>query len=165
MLPQGQQLGGAPANFAYHVSKLGMQGVVVSAIGNDALGDEIMSFLEDKNLDLYLMRVKNPTGVVNIELNNVGIPMYNIVENVAWDSIPFTSELEVLAQNTKAVCFGSLAQRKEVSRNTILKYLKMHFTQIGHNRTTVYYNSALPFKEISKEFNLPLKRTLRIDYY
>lgn len=124
MLPQGQQLGGAPANFAYHVSKLGMQGVVVSAIGNDALGDEIMSFLEDKNLDLHLMRVENPTGVVNIELNNVGIPMYNIVENVAWDSIPFTSELEVLAQNTKAVCFGSLAQRKEVSRNTIRRFIE-----------------------------------------
>lgn len=53
----------------------------------------------------------------------------------------------------------------QVSRNTILKYLKMHFTQIGHNRNTVYYNSALPFKEISKEFNLPLKRTLCIDYY
>ena len=124
MLPQGRQLGGAPANFAYHVSKLGMQGVVVSAIGNDALGDEIMSFLEDKNLDLHLMRVENPTGVVNIELNNVGIPMYNIVENVAWDSIPFTSELEVLAQNTKAVCFGSLAQRNEVSRNTIRRFIE-----------------------------------------
>ena len=124
MLPQGQQLGGAPANFAYHVSKLGMQGVVVSAIGNDALGDEIMSFLEDKNLDLHLMRVENPTGVVNIVLNNVGIPMYNIVENVAWDSIPFTSELEVLAQNTKAVCFGSLAQRNEVSRNTIRRFIE-----------------------------------------
>ena len=124
MLPQGRQLGGAPANFAYHVSKLGMQGVVVSAIGNDALGDEIMSFLEDKNLDLHLMRVENPTGVVNIELNDVGIPMYNIVENVAWDSIPFTSELEVLAQNTKAVCFGSLAQRNEVSRNTIRRFIE-----------------------------------------
>lgn len=124
MLPQGRQLGGAPANFAYHVSKLGMQGVVVSAIGNDALGDEIMSFLEDKNLDLHLMRVENPTGVVNIELNNVGIPMYNIVENVAWDSIPFTSELEVLVQNTKAVCFGSLAQRNEVSRNTIRRFIE-----------------------------------------
>ncbi|MBR5551129.1 MAG: carbohydrate kinase [Muribaculaceae bacterium] len=124
MLPQGRQLGGAPANFAYHVSKLGMQGVVVSAIGNDALGDEIMSFLEDKNLDLHLMRVENPTGVVNIELNDVGIPMYNIVENVAWDSIPFISELEVLAQNTKAVCFGSLAQRNEVSRNTIRRFIE-----------------------------------------
>lgn len=124
MLPQGRQLGGAPANFAYHVSKLGMQGVVVSAIGNDALGDEIMSFLEDKNLDLHFMRVENPTGVVNIELNDVGIPMYNIVENVAWDSIPFTSELEVLAQNTKAVCFGSLAQRNEVSRNTIRRFIE-----------------------------------------
>lgn len=124
MLPQGRQLGGAPANFAYHVSKLGMQGVVVSAIGNDALGDEIMSFLEDKKLDLHLMRVENPTGVVNVELNDVGIPMYNIVENVAWDSIPFTSELEVMAQNTKAVCFGSLAQRNEFSRNTIQRFVE-----------------------------------------
>ena len=97
---------------------------MVSAIGNDALGDEIMSFLEDKNLDLHFMRVENPTGVVNIELNDVGIPMYNIVENVAWDSIPFTFELEVLAQNTKAVCFGSLAQRKEVSRNTIRRFIE-----------------------------------------
>ncbi|MBR5332006.1 MAG: carbohydrate kinase [Muribaculaceae bacterium] len=124
MLPQGRQLGGAPANFAYHVSKLGLHGVVMSAVGKDALGDEIKSFLENKNIDSHLIRVDNPTGVVDVKIDDAGVPAYNIVENVAWDNIPFTPEIEVLAQNVKAVCYGSLAQRNEVSRNTIQRFIK-----------------------------------------
>lgn len=124
MLPQGRQLGGAPANFAYHVSKLGCQGIIVSAIGNDALGDEIKSFLEDKNIDSHLVRVEYPTGVVEVELNDAGVPSYNIVENAAWDNLPFTPQMLTIAQNAQAVCFGSLAQRGEVSRRTIMQFVE-----------------------------------------
>ena len=123
-LPQGRQLGGAPANFAYHVSKLGYHGMIVSAIGNDSLGEEIKTFLEEKNINSHLMRVDYPTGVVEVELNDAGVPSYDIVEGVAWDNIPFTSCLNEIANRAVAVCFGSLAQRNGVSRNTIQQFIE-----------------------------------------
>ena len=64
-----------------------------------------------------------PTGTVQVELDPNGVPMYDIKENVAWDNIPFTPALEELAKKTRSVCFGSLAQRSVVSRETIHKFL------------------------------------------
>lgn len=122
-LPEGRKLGGAPANFAYHVGQFGWDTVVVSAIGNDPLGDEILDRLADVNLNHKIVRVPYPTGTVQVTLSGDGIPAYEICENVAWDNIPWSDELEELAKNTKAVCFGSLAQRSAVSRNTILRFL------------------------------------------
>lgn len=122
-LPEGRKLGGAPANFAYHVGQFGWKTVVVSAIGNDPLGDEILERLADVNLEHKIVRVPFPTGTVQVTLSGDGIPAYEICENVAWDNIPWSDELEALAKRTKAVCFGSLAQRNAVSRNTILRFL------------------------------------------
>lgn len=122
-LPEGRKLGGAPANFAYHVGQFGWKTVVVSAIGSDALGDEILDRLADVNLEHKIVRVPYPTGTVQVTLSGEGIPAYEICENVAWDNIPWSEELEELAKRTKAVCFGSLAQRSAVSRNTILRFL------------------------------------------
>lgn len=123
VLPEGKKIGGAPANFAYHVSQFGLESCVVSAIGNDKLGDEIIENFDSKNLNRIIERVPYPTGTVQVEIDQAGIPQYNIKENVAWDNIPYTPELEKLAHQTQAVCFGSLAQRSVVSRNTILKFL------------------------------------------
>ena len=122
-LPEGRKLGGAPANFAYHVGQFGWKTIVVSAIGNDPLGDEILDRLADVNLEHKIVRVPYPTGTVQVTLSGEGIPAYEICENVAWDNIPWSEELEELAKRTKAVCFGSLAQRSAVSRNTILRFL------------------------------------------
>ena len=122
-LPEGRKLGGAPANFAYHVGQFGWHTVVVSAIGQDALGDEILERIEGVNLDHRIVRVPFPTGTVQVTLSGDGIPAYEICENVAWDNIPWSDELEALAKRTKAVCFGSLAQRSAESRNTILRFL------------------------------------------
>lgn len=123
VLPEGKKIGGAPANFAYHVSQFGLESCVVSAIGNDRLGDEIIENFDSKKLNRVIERVPYPTGTVQVEIDQAGIPQYNIKENVAWDNIPYTPELEKLAHRTQAVCFGSLAQRSVVSRNTILKFL------------------------------------------
>lgn len=122
-LPEGRKLGGAPANFAYHVGQFGWHTVVVSAIGNDALGDEILERIEGVNLDHLITRVPYPTGTVQVTLSGDGIPAYEICENVAWDNIPWSEQLEALAHRAKAVCFGSLAQRSAESRNTILRFL------------------------------------------
>ncbi len=123
VLPEGKKIGGAPANFAYHVSQFGLPSCVVSAIGDDALGKEIIENFTSKGLDQLIAEVPYPTGTVQVEIDQTGIPLYDIKENVAWDNIPYTEHLDALAKRTKAVCFGSLAQRNVVSRNTINHFL------------------------------------------
>lgn len=123
VLPEGKKIGGAPANFAYHVSQFGLPSCVVSAVGDDALGNEIIENFTSKGLNHLIEKVPYPTGTVQVEIDQAGIPQYEIKENVAWDNIPYTARLEQLAERTKAVCFGSLAQRNVVSRNTINRFL------------------------------------------
>ena len=123
ILPMGKELGGAPANFAYHVSELGAQGYVISAIGKDVLGEEIISLLSPYNMNLRLSRSDYPTGTVKVQLSGEGIPKYEIIENVAWDYISLDSSDILLAKKTDAVCFGSLAQRNEVSRKSIIEFI------------------------------------------
>ena len=123
VLPEGKKIGGAPANFAYHVSQFGLPSCVISAIGDDHLGKEIEENFTSKGLNHKLAVVPYPTGTVQVEIDQAGIPQYDIKENVAWDNIPFTPELEQLAKRTQAICFGSLAQRNIVSRETINKFL------------------------------------------
>lgn len=122
-LPEGRKLGGAPANFAYHAGQFGWQSSVVSAVGNDALGDEILQIFKETKLSNDIARVGQPTGTVQVTLSADGIPSYEICENVAWDNIPWTDELAALAVRTKAVCYGSLAQRSAISRNTIMRFI------------------------------------------
>lgn len=142
-LPDGKKLGGAPANFAYHVSQFGLNGIAISAIGDDEDGREVVRELKShtagtpianrKVVDNYkcssvegvfhLEKVPYPTGTVQVTLSGNGIPQYDICLGVAYDNIPWTDEIEEIAKNARAVCFGSLAQRTAVSRETIQKFL------------------------------------------
>ncbi len=124
VLPEGRKIGGAPANFAYHVSQFGYKTKVVTAVGDDRLGSELLERFDENGLKYQVAKVPYATGTVQIELDPNGVPMYDIKEGVAWDNIPFTSELKKLAKNTRVVCFGSLAQRSVVSRETIHKFLE-----------------------------------------
>ena len=123
LLPEGRKLGGAPANFVYHVSQFGLDSCVVSAVGDDPLGAELRADLDAKGVNHSLATVSRPTGTVQVELDAEGIPQYEITEHVAWDNIPWTPQLEQLAQRTRAVSFGSLAQRSAVSRATLGRFL------------------------------------------
>ena len=123
MLPEGRKLGGAPANFAYHVSQFGLDSRVVSAVGDDELGNEILANFAEKQLECQIEKVAYPTGTVLVTLDEKGVPCYEIKEGVAWDNIPYTPALENLAKQTRAVCFGSLAQRNAVSRETINRFI------------------------------------------
>lgn len=123
LLPEGRKSGGAPANFAYHVSQFGYEALAVSAIGRDRPGDDLAAEFRKKGLDVWLQRVDFPTGTVAVTLDEKGIPQYAIRENVAWDHIGFTDELAALAQRTCCVSFGSLAQRSPVSGDTIGRFL------------------------------------------
>ena len=123
VLPEGKKIGGAPANFAYHVSQFGLNSRVVSAVGDDKLGMEILDNFREKKLNAMVEIVPYPTGTVQVEMDAEGVPCYDIKEGVAWDNIPYTPALEDLAKHTKAVCFGSLAQRSVVSRDTINRFI------------------------------------------
>lgn len=122
-LPEGKKLGGAPANFAYHIGQFGFSSLAISAVGDDELGNETLKAFDKKNLKYLMPRVPFPTGTVQVILDVEGVPTYDIKENVAWDNIPFSDDVKEVAENCRAVCWGSLAQRNEVSRNTINQFL------------------------------------------
>ncbi len=119
-----RRIGGAPANFARHVAQLGLPACAVSAIGRDAAGDALAAALEAAGAPCHLQRVPYATGVVEVELVGAGIPRYTIHPNAAWDHLAATPELLELARRTRAVCFGSLAQRSEESRRSIAAFLQ-----------------------------------------
>ena len=126
ILPSGKQLGGAPANFAYHVNALSgdkLTSYIVSSVGKDGLGDDILKILRERSLgvDNIFVDAEHETGVVEVEIDSNGTPSYSIKEGVAWDYIPNISE--ILAQSSSIVCFGSLAQRFPVSKNSIQSFI------------------------------------------
>jgi len=125
MLPEGKKLGGAPANFAYHAGQfLGSDNTIaISALGEDELAEETIEALKEHGLNYLLPRVPYPTGTVQVQLDEQGIPSYDIKENVAWDNIPFNADIHEVATHCQAVCFGSLAQRNIASRTTIGRFL------------------------------------------
>jgi fructokinase len=122
LLPAGAQLGGAPANFAWHAHALGAEAQIISRAGKDALGEQIRQRLAEMKLpdDLVQTDPEHPTGTVTVALAN-GIPEYIIHEDVAWDHIAVTTEALAAVSKADAVCFGSLAQRSSDSRYSIQK--------------------------------------------
>ncbi len=125
IFPTGKELGGAPANFAYHASALGGEGLIVSCVGADHLGDEILERLGSLSLSRQYVAsdAEHPTGTVSIKVGAGGKPSYTIQENVAWDFIPKTQQLMELSKRLNAITFGTLAQRSEVSRATIRAFV------------------------------------------
>mgnify|MGYP001136889657 CR=1 FL=1 len=126
ILPEGRRLGGAPGNFVYHGQTLGAEGYIVSRVGKDQLGEEILSQIKSFGLSPLCIStdIVHPTGTVSVSLDAKGIPKFTIHENVAWDYLETTPEILNLASRADAVCFGSLAQRLKVSRRTILNFLE-----------------------------------------
>lgn len=122
-LPEGDKIGGAPGNFAYHVAQLGLPSCIISAIGNDTDGIKMIDTIENIGLKSMISIVDFPTGSVDVTMSGNGIPNYEIHRNVAWDNIPFCDHTAEIARNTIAVCFGSLAQRSQTSRDTITRFI------------------------------------------
>src|SRR4051794_14674604 len=120
LLPGGRQLGGAPANFAYHAAQLGADARIVSAVGDDELGREVLSRQRALGLDTSLIAIDplHPTGTVTVSLE-AGQPTYTIHEGVAWDFIPTMPQTLEMAARADCVCYGTLAQRSDASRRTI----------------------------------------------
>lgn len=122
--PEGRKIGGAPANFAYYMKQFGFESLMISAVGEDELGAEIHETLDRIGLDHVLQTVDYPTGTVMIELDENGIPSYRIIENVSYDNISYTEQIDQIAKKCTVLCFGTLAQRNSVSRDSIRRFLQ-----------------------------------------
>lgn len=144
-LPQGKRAGGAPVNVVYHASQMGVQGVAISAVGKDALGDELLETMDRYSIPYIAPRVDYPTGVVEVELCK-GSPSYHIVEDVAWDYLPLSIEAISAVEHADAIAYGTLAQRNKVSQATILKLLSLAPTS-----ALKYYDVNLRQNYYSKE--------------
>lgn len=123
-LPAGKQLGGAPLNFAFFAKELGAQAYAVSAVGVDELGDETLQVASATGVNLdFVQRNDLPTSRVLVTLDDKGIPQYEIVEGVAWDAIECPDTILDLVRDASVICWGSLAQRTEKSRQSVLSML------------------------------------------
>jgi len=125
LLPSGAVLGGAPFNFIYRVNSLGHRGVMVSRLGRDELGNRALEIVKELGLETrYLQRDSgHPTGTVEVSLDEKKNPEYRIIPDVAYDFIEPTEELQELAAGAECLCFGTLIQRQERSRDTLYRLL------------------------------------------
>jgi fructokinase len=124
VLPSGKQLGGAPCNFVFHAMQSGCDGYAISAIGKDEPGVELKHNLHELGLsNQYVQENDFPTSTVTVALDENGNPDYTIHENIAWDHISWNKDMEKLAKELDAVCFGSLAQRSHESEHSIKSFL------------------------------------------
>ena len=121
LMPSGPVLGGAPANFAIHARALGADAALVSRIGDDALGHDILNRFQANGFPTELIAVDTTakTGVVEVQLGVDGQPVYVIHEDAAWDRLSADARSMEAAVEADAICFGSLAQRSEASREAI----------------------------------------------
>lgn len=119
ILPDSRKLGGAPAKFLQYAVKYGAAGHLISAIGADDLGREVVSELQKFNINPVLAVTPYPTGRVLIFNETTGKHTAHILENAAWDYIPFTEAAEKCIKRADAIFFGTLAVRKSYSRRTV----------------------------------------------
>jgi fructokinase len=126
IFPDRTCLGGAPANFAYITTLMGDQGIVASRVGQDSRGIDALRRMEELGFDIDRVQTDSahPTGTVNVEVDDNGVPQYEIAHPVAWDFLDWTLDWQHLAAKVDAVCFGSLAQRSQHSRATIRYFLR-----------------------------------------
>jgi fructokinase len=126
LLPSGKLLGGAPFNFTFHCHQLGHPCVMVSRVGVDTLGTEILAHLRERSLDdSYVQRdARHATGTVPVSIDARGQPTFTITPNVAYDFLAWDDRMEALMKSARAVCFGTLIQRHEQARATVQRALQ-----------------------------------------
>lgn len=124
IFPEYKKPGGSPANVAYHLHCLGAESLLLSRIGDDENGEELLNFLNKKGIETKHIQNDDvhPTGIVNVKFME-GEPSYTIQEPSAWDYISITDELRKEIASLNAICFASLSQRNKVSGNTVQKLL------------------------------------------
>jgi fructokinase len=136
LLPSGKQLGGAPANFAYMANVLGDEGIVASRTGDDDLGHEACEMIKTLGLNNSLIQIdgEHATSVAKVLIDSAGQPEFSIASDVSWDHLEWTAAWKDLAARANAICFGTLAQRSQMSRATVHRFLQAS----GKNALKIY---------------------------
>ena len=131
-LPSGPLPGGAPMNVALHLSRFDINATIASSVGKDSKGTELIAFLQNSSLrtDLIQVHPTLPTSEVLVHLDQHNIATYEICKPVAWDEIHLSDELIREARTSKAIVYGSLASRSEVTRNTLMELMKNDILKI-----------------------------------
>ena len=151
----GPRLGGAPANFAFHCAENGLKAAVISSVGDDELGEKAREQLSLRFLPALLLPNDRQTGFVKVDVDASGVPSYTFAEDTAYDNIPLAESAMEMVRSLDLICFGTLAQRGEVSRRTIMALLdampKRSLRGFDVNLRSDYYS-----REVIEE---PLRRT------
>jgi fructokinase len=146
LLPSGKVAGGAPMNVAYHLNNFGVETQMVSRVGEDELGKQLLAFLNQKGVSTQLVQrdPEHPTGIVQVTMREGGFPEYEIVENVAWDFIALKDNALQKVEKSDLFVFGSLAARHETSKNTLLELVKKaRFKVFDINLRPPFYQQVL----------------------
>lgn len=124
-LPSGAKPGGAPMNVALHLNAIGINAAIASSVGNDDAGKQLLCFLQKSGVDTSLIQTDEtlPTSEVLVHLDENNNATYEICEPVAWDNIQLTNDLAKKAQSAGLIIYGSLAARKQTTRETLLRLL------------------------------------------
>ena len=132
LLPSGPQPGGAPMNVAYQLHRLGKGPAMISRIGKDERGDELLKVLQSKGLNTKYIQIDEavPTGIVKATQHPNGDMSYDIVSPAAWDHIVADDTTEALVKQAAYFVFGSLSARHATSRNTLFQLLEMAHTKV-----------------------------------
>ncbi len=151
--PTGRQAGGAPLHLAYHLQMLGINPAIISRIGYDTAGKQLIEALEAKGIctDYFQMDEHKPTGVVTTSLRDGCEVVYSIHHDVAWDGIEYMEELAELTSKANFFVFGSLATRCKKTHQTLLTLLSFANTKV------LNINLRAPFYSRSKIEDLLLK--------
>ena len=128
LFPTGPRFGGAPANFVCSIAELAgdrIDAAIASGVGRDDLGRRALESLHAHGVDTQCVAVSDrPTGQVHVTLDAAGHASYEFAADTAWDHFVWSEGLQQLAARADAVCFGTLGQRSDVSRGTILRFVR-----------------------------------------
>ena len=147
IFPTHTKIGGAPLNVAFRLSTLGISTQIISRIGNDILGKQVLAFLEKNNIGTSAIQIDDTfcTGQVAVLINDKGSATYTINYPVAWDEIEVTPEAKKAVKNADAIVFGSLVCRNDTSYKTLLSLLKIAKNKVFDvNLRSPFYTDDIP---------------------
>ena len=165
LLPSGKIAGGAPMNVAFQTNNLGMQARMISRVGSDDLGKELLAFLQEKGVSTDCVQTDStyPTGMVNVSLDEKGIPSYDIVQPAAWDHIELREEMLDTVAGADALVFGSLSCRSEQSKKTLLTLIqKAPLRVFDVNLREPFYSQTL-LEELLPKANIVKVNDIELD--
>lgn len=148
VFPDHKKIGGAPLNVALRLNAFGNDISIISAVGNDILGEKLIAYLKENKLNSSNIQLKDnyQTGQVNVTLDPKGSASYEIKSPTAWDNIEVNKQNLERVKQSDVFIYGSLVCRNEVSKSTLFKLLEVaKFKVFDVNLRPPFFNFELIF--------------------